>query len=294
MASIDRGSRLTYAQLKAHFDGIAHTVQHLADAVGDDFTSFLTSGYSDSTIARDVDISIDGATTGLVGLSSVNALARIAPPLDAIRRALTEQTNAMTTRLMVAAGYGAYVRALMDTFAQGYDDTYSDFWAAFAALYTSGQYVPGEVVDIMNAVGIKVDPAYTYPPEHKLYGIAEITGDAAGTLTVYDEIDPLLYTVHSTANTEWYILDRADGSPTDLTLTLSDARDEDDSPTDTGATDFVAAPSTGVAAAVGAVTQTDSKLLQSLRGSTMTVTGGENGDTIAIRVKTLRSMAFPT
>lgn len=294
MAIIDRGSRLTYAQLKAHFDGIAHTAQHLADAVGDDFTSFITSGYSDSTIARDLDISIDGATTGIVGWSSVSAIGAVAPVLDSMRRKLTSQTNSATTALMVALGYGSYIKALMNAFCTGYDTTYDNFWDAFAALYTSGEYVPGEVVDIMNAVGIKADPAYTYPPEHKLLGDITLTGSAAGTLTVKDEIDPLLYTPHTTANVEWYVVARADGSPTDVSIAIAAARDEADTPTDTGATAFTAAPGTAVAAATGALTQADSHYLCSLRGATITVTNGESGDQFAIRVKTLRSMAFPT
>lgn len=294
MATIDRGSRLTYAQLKAHFDGIAHAVQHVADYVGDDFTSYITSGYSDSTIARDLDMSIDGATTGIVGWSSISGIAAVAPILDRMRRELTSCTNALTTKLFVAAGYGDYVKSLMTGFSTGYDSTYDNFWAAFAALYTATEYVPGEVADIMNAVGIKTDPAYCYPPEHKLIARVAITGSGAGTLTCYDDIDPLLYDAKSTANIEWYVEARADGSPTDVSLSFANGRDEDDTPTDTGATTFVAAPGVAVAAATGATTQAASKVLCSLRDSTMTVTNGESGDLFAIRVKTLRAMAFPT
>jgi len=298
MASVDKGTRLTYAQLKAHFDGIALAAQKLADAVGDDFTSFITSGYSDNTVMRDLDKAIDGSTTGLVGLTSVNALAALAPVLNRARRNVTEQTNAGTTALMVTLGYGEYIRALMNTFSTGYDDTYTNFWTAFAGLWTSGQYVPGEVADIMNAVGIKVDPDYTYPPEHKYLALIDFTGAGTATLTTFDEIDPLLYTVHTTANVEWYVVAR-DGTPTEITITIADGRDEDDTPTDTGATDFTLTVGTGGGSGgtvgdTGALAQADSHVLCSTRDSTLAITGGEDADSIAIRVKTLRSMAFPT
>lgn len=310
MASIDRGSRLTYAQLKAHFDGIALAKQQLATKVGDDFTSFITTGYTDNTLARDIDISIDGTTTGLLGLTSVSGIAAIAPVLDSMRRKLTSETHALTTKLMVEAGYGDYIKALMTAFCTGYDTTYDNFWDAFAALFTAGQYVPGEVVDIMNAVGIKVDPAYCYPPAHKLLAILDFSGDAAATITTYDEIDPLLYQTHvssadvaASSLVEAYVVAR-DGTPTEITISCSKARDEDDTPTDTGATTFTvtiaAAGGTGgtVADTVGLL-QASSHALCSTRDATSTsngwtLTGGEAADTIAIRVKTLRSMAFPT
>jgi hypothetical protein len=298
MANIDRGTRLTWAQLKAQLDGVAHAAQHLADAVGDDFTSWITSGYSDNTVMRGVDMAIDGGTTGLMGLTSVDALSRLAPPLHAMRKNITNQTNAGTTAAMVALGYGELVKSLMSTFASGYDDTYSNFWSAIAALYTPGQYIPGEVVDIMHAVGIKTDPAYCYPPEHKYLALIDFTGAGTATLTTKDEIDPLLYHAQATANVEWYVVAR-DGTPTQIDITMAAGRDEDDTPTDTGATSFtlsvlVGAGAGGTVTDTGPLVQASSKIFCSSRDSTLTITGGEDLDSIAIRVKTLRAMAFPT
>lgn len=295
MANIDRGSRLTYAALKAHFDGVALVAQQVGTKIGDDFSSFTTSGYADNTLLRDLDIAIDGTTTGLMTpIASVNAMGRLAPPLDSMRKLVTSQTLAGTTAAMVALGYGQYVKSLMHTFATGYDGTHDSFWEALAALWTSGQYVPGEVVDIMNAIGIKTDPDYCYPPAHKYLANIAFTGAATATLTTKDEIDPLLYTVHATGNIEWYCIKR-NGTPDAIDATLADGRDEDDTPTDTGATDFTFdvtdAEGKGSTDVLG---QTSSKLLCSTRNATFSCTGGQDAEEFALRVKTLREMAFPT
>ena len=293
MALIDRGSRLTYAQIKAHFDGAGLAVQKLAAAMGDDFTSHITSGYSDNTVARDLDKAIDGSTTGLMGLTSVNALAAVSGPLDAMRRKLTTHVNAATTDALIKLGYGDYLRQLMVTFSTGYDDTYDNFWDAWDALWTSPEYIPGEVVDILNGIGIKVDPAYCHPPQHQIVADILFSGAETATMTAKDDIDPLLYENHTA---EYYVVAR-NAVPDEITMTITDIRDEDDTPTEDGATDIsqITVGAAEGAASVDDLTVGSSNHLCSVRGATLTVDGGGKADDhVVLRVKTLRSLAFPT
>jgi hypothetical protein len=291
MATLDSGSRLTYAQLKAHLRGIALAWQNLASKVGDDFLGLKATGYLANTVLRNADIAIDGTTTGLLGLTSASALKFLTPRLDAIRKKLTAQFGAGTTEMMVALGYADYAKGLLQAFGPGHDDTYASFWTAYAALYTAGEYVPGEVCDLLTAVGVRTDPDYCHPPANKWLATITITGPAAGVLTTRDTIDPTIYRNHTA---EIYVTARA-GSPDSVGITISDAKDEDDTPTDTGATDFtVTVADTKVATEVVDIAQTDSFALCSTEDSSLTITGGKSGDIFEVRVKSFVAMADPT
>jgi hypothetical protein len=167
----------------------------------------------------------------------------------------------------------------------------SSAWAALWAWASGGNSVAGnkrvlgEVIDVMAAGGMRWDPAYAVPPEHLELARITFSGAAAATFTTTNEIDPLRYTGH---DTELYVVAR--GTPNAGTVTFV-AKDELDTATDSPATTFTATFATQAAAEVVAIAQTDSHILHSTKGGTLTVTGGENGLILALRVKQFRAAA---
>ena len=291
MSIMNIGSRVTYAQLKAHLRGIALAHQQWQTKTGDSFLSLSTTDYTDNTLLRGLQKAIDGATTGLAGWSSVSGWQQVAPVLNALRRNLTDGFAAGTTAAMLAAGYAQYIVALMTAFSTAHDTEHDNFWDAYGALWTEDEWFPGECADILAAAGHRTDPQYTHPPTGMWLSNITFTGAAAATLTTKGVIDPNRYQNHVT---EWYVTARA-GAPDEISMTVAGGKSEADTPTDKGATDFTLVVAIGdIAGATGDVAQTDDKQLCSTEDASLTITGGKSGDIVELRIKAPFAMAFPT
>ena len=288
----DTGTRMTYAQAKAHLRGIALAVQNLSSKMGEDFTGLVTSGYAANTVLRNADIAIDGTTTGLMGLTSASGIKYLSPPLDAIRKKLTGEYQAGTTQALIALGYGEYVKALMAAVGPGHDDTYASFWLAYNELWTEDEWVPGEVVDIMAALGIRTDPAYCHPPTNKWLGTVTFSGAETAAITAKSDIDPSKYKNHVC---EVYVAAR-NVDPDEVELTIT-ALAENASPIDEAEFEFTVTVPAGAGGGPGQVidiAQAAGHQLCSLRNASLEITGGKDGDIFHIRVKAPFSMVDPT
>lgn len=289
-------SRQTFAQWLAALDNVAKFIQLAKVTFGDAFQT--TTGEYTGTLRETLRYLVE---TRLRAYVSDSALKYIQPPAEATLRAFesaTISTDVLNRYLypIVAAINNHHVQFGSDLVATtDVDDTrYSAASSAWAALWAwasggnsvaANRRVLGEVIDVMAAGGIRWDPAYAVPPEHLELARVTFSGAAAATFTTTNEIDPLKYTGHET---ELYVIAR--GTPNAGTVSLV-AKDELDTATDSPGTTFTATVTAEAAGEVIAIAQTDSHILHSTKGGTLTVTGGENGLIVAIRVKQFRAAA---
>ena len=286
-------SRVTFAQAKAFFDNIAKAVQILKATVGDSFQT--TSTEYTGTLRETQRYLVE---TRLRAWTSDSALQRVTPVAV---NTLAELTPYDASVRMVADLYGPQCRAMLqhlveygnDLVTTGLEQKYSSASAAWAAMWAdagstaSDKCLLGETVDVLAAQGVRWDPTYAVPPEHLELCRVTFTGSATATLSTKAEIDPIRYTNHTT---EWYVVAR--GTPAAATISLV-AKDEQDTAADDPGTTFTSGTITDVKVAgdVGDISQTDSHELHSTKGATLTVTGGENGLIVALRVKQFRAAA---
>jgi len=278
-------SRLTAAQTLAVLDNLAKQYQ-LEQAVADGgFTGEGTNTLlyalrylvetrmrawtSDSGIRDVVPRAVNALKTFDV-LDSKGTLALLLPRVENILRGITEHHA-------------------------NYDTTYASFWEAFAAWVKAGTLsgtdvkVLGEVAEMMVAAGIAVDSDYCVAPEYRILGKIAYTGAAEATLTVYNTLDPLLYTGHTV---EVYCIAR-NAVPDEIVVTVNDCKVSDDGPADTGSTDFPLTILNSLAATqVMDVAVVDGDTIYSLRDASLTCTsGGKLGDEFYLRVKRYRAAA---
>lgn len=286
-------SRVTFAQALALFDNVAKAVQILKGTVGDAFQT--TSTEPTGTLRETQRYLVE---TRLRAWTSDSALRRVTP---AAVNALAELTPYDASVRMVANIYGPQLRALLqhlveygdDLVTSGLEQKYSSASAAWAAMWADAgsvaadKCVLGETVDVLAAMGIRWDPTYATPPEHLELCRVTFTNAATATLSTKAEIDPIRYTNHTT---EWYVVAR--GTPAAATISLV-AKDEVDTAADDPGTTFTSGTISDakVAGDVGDIAQADSHELHSTKGATLTVTGGENGLIVALRVKQFRPAA---
>lgn len=286
-------SRISFAQLKAAFDNIAYAVQLQKAVTGDAFnsTSTETAGTLRETMRY---LKEDRARAW----TSDSAIRRAVPPMVAAMSSL--DTYDASVRL-VAHLYDPILRGLLAHLVEygdnlvttGLEQRYSSASAAWAAMWAaagstaSDKRVLGETIDVLATKGIRWDPAYAAPPEHLELARVTFSASATATLSTKAEVDPLRYTGHTT---EWYVVAR--GTPAAATISIV-AKDEDDTATDDPGTTFTSGSITDakVAGDVGDIAQADSHELHSTKGGTLTVTGGENGLIVALRVKQFRAAA---
>lgn len=291
-------SRVTFAQWLAAFDNIAKAIQLEKAVMGDAFDISATE--TTGTLRETARYLLE---TRLRAWTSDSALALVTP---AARAVLEQFESTAASTAMLANKYGPIIKGICahivnygSSYYTGSTSTditekrYTDASAAWAALWANAgssatnKRVLGEVVDVMGAMGMRWDPTYAVPPEHLELCRVTFSGAAAATFVTKNEIDPLKYTGHTA---EWYVIAR--GTPAAATITLT-AKDELDSATDDPGTSFATGSisDSKVAGDVGDVTQTDSHILHSTKGATLTVTGGENGLIVALRVKQFRAAA---
>lgn len=287
-------SILTDAQMRAAFDNMAKAVQKVAAGTGHAFASGVNEG-------------TDSLVYGLRALAETDMRAWTSD--DAIAKAQAAAHNALDyiypgagnmdglIRLM-APIYGPTIRGLMRHWGSYQPQTtgYENFWATLNTLWVAAGSVAadkcilGEVALMMRYLGISVDPDYCVPPENMKIGHIEGTGDAAATLTDYNDIDPLIFAGLYTA--EIYVIAR-NAVPAEITLSIANCKDEDDGPQDDGATTFTATIGAGEGAGDTIdLAQAASHILQSVDGATITFTGGQADDDFWIRVKQFRAAAY--
>lgn len=290
-------SRLTFAQWLAGFDNVAKAVQLEKVVAGDAFETSATE--TAGTLRETARYLLE---TRIRALTSDSALRYLTP---AAHNLLDEFDDDGASIRLLARKYGPIVAGLCNhqtsygsdlytgtTATDIVEKRYTEASAAWAALWAnagstaSQKRVLGEVIDVMGAIGMRWDPVYAVPPEH--LELARITFSAAATATFVtkNEIDPLRYTGHTA---ETYIIAR--GTPADGTISIV-CKDEDDTATDDPGTTFTDTFVAGdVVGTCGDMAQTDGHLLHSTKGGTLTVTGGETGLIIAIRIKQFRAAA---
>jgi hypothetical protein len=289
-------SRQTFAQWLAALDNVAKLIQIAKSTFGDAFQT--TTSEPTGTLRETLRYLVE---TRLRAYTSDSALRFITPPAEGALRTFESASisiDALNRYLypIVAAINNHHVQFGSDLVpTTDVDDTrYSAASSAFAALWAwasggnsvaANKRVLGEVIDVMAAGGMRWDPAYAAPPEHLELARITFSGAAAATFTTTNEIDPLKYTGH---DTELYVIAR--GTPNAGTISLV-GKDESDTATDAAGTTFTASVATEAAGDVIAVAQTDSHVLHSTKGGTLTVTGGENGLILALRVKQFRAAA---
>lgn len=289
-------TRQTFAQWLAALDNVAKFVQIAKSTFGDAFQT--TTSEPTGTLRETLRYLLE---TRLRAYTSDSAIRFITPPVEAALRTF-ESTNVSVDVLnrylypIVAAINNHHVQFGSDLVASTDVDDYkysaaSSVWAALWAWASGGNSVAGnkrvlgEVIDIMAAGGMRWDPAYAVPPEHLELARITFTGAATATFTTTNEIDPLKYTGH---DTELYVVAR--GTPASGTFSIV-AKDELDTATDSAGTTFTATIGSEAAGSVIATTQASSHILHSTKGGTLTVTGGENGLILALRVKQFRAAA---
>lgn len=274
-------SRATFTQVRQALDSIAKDYQTLQAYIDGGFT-----GEGSNTLLYGLRYLLE---TRLQAWSSDHGIALVVPPLRNLLSKFNSTRSAGTTEVL-APLFAPVLSGLM-AHEGNYDTTYADFWAWWNAAKAASpnHKVLGEVAELMNAAGLRVDPDHCYPPENLIIGRLTFTGDATATLTKVNDVDPLLYKGHTT---EVYCIAR-NVSPDEITVTIDDAKIQTDGPNDDGATQFtVTIPNTLEAGQVVDVAQTDGEQLCSVTGSDLTVTRGKNGDDFYLRVKQLRAAAF--
>jgi hypothetical protein len=289
-------SRQTFAQWLAALDNVAKFVQIAKATFGDCFQT-TTTEYT-GTLRETLRYLVE---TRLRDYTSDSAIKAVTPPAESALR-LFESNNISVDVLnkylypVVAAINNHHIQYGSDLVAStDVDDTrYSAASSAFAALWAwasggnsvaANKRVLGEVIDIMAAGGMRWDPAYAAPPEHLELARITFSGAAAATFVTVNEIDPLKYTGHAV---ELYTVAR--GTPNAGTVSWT-CKDEEDTATDSPGTVFTSTIGTDVAGTAVAVSQASTHALHSTKGSTLVVTGGENGLILALRVKQFRAAA---
>jgi hypothetical protein len=277
-------TRASFTEVRQALDSIAKIYQTVQAYIDGGF-----AGEGSNTLLYGVRYLLE---TRAQAWTSDDAIGRVVPALRALLTRFDSTVSAGTTRVL--APLFAPVIANIMAHCGNYDATYSDFWDWWNVNKPASpnHKVLGEVAELMNAAGMRVDPAHCYPPEKRI--IARLTytgvGPSNATLTKANDIDPLLYKGHTA---EVYCIAR-NASPDEIGLIVLAAKDETKGPSDAGATSFTATIGAAVAATqVVDIAQTDSHQLCSVTGATFaTSTGGKNGDDFYLRVKPLRSASF--
>lgn len=286
-------SRITFAQCRAAFDNIAKAVQILKGTVGDAFQTGASE--ATGTLRETARYLVE---TRLREWTSDSALRRVTPPAVA---ALGQLTPYDASVRLVAHLYNPILRGILnhlveygdDLVTTGLEQRYSSASAAWAAMWADAgsvatdKCVLGETVDVLALSGVRWNPTYAVPPEHLELARVTFTEANTATLSTKAEIDPLRYSNHTT---EWYIVAR--GIPAAATISIV-GKDELDTASDNPGTTFTSGTisDTKVAGDVGDLAQVDSHKLHSTKGATLTVTGGEDGLIVALRVKQFRAAA---
>jgi len=290
-------SLLTFTQMEAAFDNIAHSIRKVTTATGH---SFITTP---GLVNESTDSLVWGlrafAETDIRAWTSDDAIARVsAAAHNALNYVYTDEGNIDGAIKILAPIYGPIIKGLMNHYANYQPQTtgYENFWKTWGTMWTadgataSEKCILGEVVLCMRYLGISVDPDYCVPPEGMKIGKIEgATGTA--TLTSLNVIDPLVFAGDYTA--QLYVITRNE-SPAGISVSITSAKDEADGPQDTGATTFTAtvASDAGAGSAVD-LAQTDSHILQSVSGAAVTADAGwKEDDDVWINVKQFRASAY--
>ena len=274
-------SRLTFAQTLAYLDNIEKVYQLVQAVIDGGFT-----GEGTNTMLYALRQLVE---TRALAWTSPTGIRDVYPSIETLLRQLDTTDSAGTNRVL-APLFAPSLRAITAHQAN-YDTTYASFWAWFAANHTASpnDKVPGNVADLMVAAGINVDPDHCVPPAHRKLGTIIFSGASTAALAAINKIDPLRYKGHTV---EVYCVAR-NITPDEIVLTVNNAKNSEDSPSDTGSTDFpITIASTLAATQVMDVVAVDGDDPYDLSDASLTITsGGKTSDSFILRVKEYRAAA---